>query len=256
MDTINFEPRASAWWTFRCLGGAVTVFCGGAIVTALSGPWAPVGTPALFSASDVPVRRDLEDEWYTVDPRARWSLLAPISISTPPSVLCLPAPGAFTRKADLNTLNHFIRPDAPGLPRLHNPREPIDEFSDTLPELATLHSVLLPPASELPQGDVQFAAKPRMTQYAKIVPSWPSSERTQIAGMYATTLPGHCMLHCGGGDGRAQREVGTPAFIDDWNMDEEVNSTPFLTRILETAAQTENAKQHNKLKTPEKLCPP
>ncbi|KAJ7677145.1 hypothetical protein B0H14DRAFT_3177829 [Mycena olivaceomarginata] len=46
----------------------------------------------------------------------------------------------------------------------------------------------------------------------------------------------------------------TPAFIDSWSIDEANNPTPFLTRILETAAQTDHARQHNKMKKPEKMC--
>jgi hypothetical protein len=45
----------------------------------------------------------------------------------------------------------------------------------------------------------------------------------------------------------------TPAFIDSWSIDEANNPTPFLTRILETAAQTDHARQHNKMKKPEKV---
>ncbi|KAJ7704876.1 hypothetical protein B0H17DRAFT_920817 [Mycena rosella] len=48
--------------------------------------------------------------------------------------------------------------------------------------------------------------------------------------------------------------VITPTFIDQWSIDEEVNATPFLTRILEAAAQTQYAKEHNKKKKPEKMC--
>ncbi|KAJ7434402.1 hypothetical protein FB451DRAFT_1467611 [Mycena latifolia] len=45
----------------------------------------------------------------------------------------------------------------------------------------------------------------------------------------------------------------TPEFIDGWSIDEELNATPFLTRILETAAQTPYATAHNKIKTPQKV---
>ncbi|KAJ7231602.1 hypothetical protein C8J57DRAFT_1533491 [Mycena rebaudengoi] len=48
--------------------------------------------------------------------------------------------------------------------------------------------------------------------------------------------------------------VVTPEFIERWNIDEEVDTTPFLTRILETAAQTEYAEAHNKIKKPQKMC--
>ncbi|KAF7371830.1 hypothetical protein MVEN_00039800 [Mycena venus] len=48
--------------------------------------------------------------------------------------------------------------------------------------------------------------------------------------------------------------VITPEFINAWNIEEEVDTTPFLTHILETAAQTEHAKAHNKIKHPEKMC--
>ncbi|KAJ7144018.1 hypothetical protein C8R44DRAFT_602380 [Mycena epipterygia] len=48
--------------------------------------------------------------------------------------------------------------------------------------------------------------------------------------------------------------VVTPEFIDAWNLDEEDDMTPFLTQILETAAQTDHAKLHNKKKKPEKMC--
>jgi hypothetical protein len=47
--------------------------------------------------------------------------------------------------------------------------------------------------------------------------------------------------------------VVTPEFIDAWNIEDEIDTTPFLTRILETAAQTEHAKAHNKIKHPEKV---
>ncbi|KAJ7120719.1 hypothetical protein C8R43DRAFT_900517 [Mycena crocata] len=49
-------------------------------------------------------------------------------------------------------------------------------------------------------------------------------------------------------------EVITPEFIENWNLDEEEDLTPFLTNILETAAQTEYAAEHNKIKHPQKLC--
>ncbi|KAJ7356524.1 hypothetical protein DFH08DRAFT_921976 [Mycena albidolilacea] len=45
-----------------------------------------------------------------------------------------------------------------------------------------------------------------------------------------------------------------PAFIEDWNLDEQIDTTPFLTQILHTAAQTATAKANNKLKQPEKMC--
>ncbi|KAJ7199758.1 hypothetical protein GGX14DRAFT_572475 [Mycena pura] len=48
--------------------------------------------------------------------------------------------------------------------------------------------------------------------------------------------------------------VVTPEFIDAWNIEEEVDTTPFLTRILETAAQTKHAAAHNKIKHPQKMC--
>ncbi|KAJ7091714.1 hypothetical protein C8R43DRAFT_1092475 [Mycena crocata] len=46
----------------------------------------------------------------------------------------------------------------------------------------------------------------------------------------------------------------TPSFIDTWNLEEETNHTPFLTKILETAAQTDYARDHNKTKHPQKMC--
>ncbi|KAJ7206287.1 hypothetical protein GGX14DRAFT_367375 [Mycena pura] len=46
----------------------------------------------------------------------------------------------------------------------------------------------------------------------------------------------------------------TPAFIEAWNLDEEKDCSPFLTNILETAAQTDRAKAQNKKKRPEKMC--
>ncbi|KAJ7469215.1 hypothetical protein FB451DRAFT_1479113 [Mycena latifolia] len=49
-------------------------------------------------------------------------------------------------------------------------------------------------------------------------------------------------------------QVVTPSFIEEWSLDEEIDTTPFLTRILETAAQTERAKLHNKKKKPQKMC--
>ncbi|KAJ7710652.1 hypothetical protein B0H17DRAFT_914317 [Mycena rosella] len=49
-------------------------------------------------------------------------------------------------------------------------------------------------------------------------------------------------------------QVVTPTFIEEWQLDEEVDTTPFLTQILKTAAQTEHGKLHNKIKKPEKIC--
>ncbi|KAJ7907711.1 hypothetical protein B0H13DRAFT_1879337 [Mycena leptocephala] len=49
-------------------------------------------------------------------------------------------------------------------------------------------------------------------------------------------------------------EAVTPAFMESWNFDEQVDHSPFLTQILETAAQTERAKLYNKKKKPQKLC--
>ncbi|KAJ7502197.1 hypothetical protein B0H11DRAFT_1712868 [Mycena galericulata] len=49
-------------------------------------------------------------------------------------------------------------------------------------------------------------------------------------------------------------DVVTPAFIEAWNLDEEIDTSPFLSQILQTAAQTEHAKLHNKKKKPEKMC--
>ncbi|KAJ7710359.1 hypothetical protein B0H17DRAFT_1123516 [Mycena rosella] len=49
-------------------------------------------------------------------------------------------------------------------------------------------------------------------------------------------------------------QVITPTFIEEWQLDEEVDTTPFLTQILKTAAQTEHGKLHNKIKKPEKIC--
>ncbi|KAJ7847320.1 hypothetical protein B0H14DRAFT_2583603 [Mycena olivaceomarginata] len=45
----------------------------------------------------------------------------------------------------------------------------------------------------------------------------------------------------------------TTEFIEKWHLEEDVDSTPLLARILTTAAQTERAKTHNKIKKPEKL---
>ncbi|KAJ7830476.1 hypothetical protein B0H13DRAFT_2371987 [Mycena leptocephala] len=42
--------------------------------------------------------------------------------------------------------------------------------------------------------------------------------------------------------------------MESWNLDEQVDHSPFLTQILETAAQTERAKLYNKKKKPQKLC--
>ncbi|KAJ7187450.1 hypothetical protein GGX14DRAFT_383550 [Mycena pura] len=44
----------------------------------------------------------------------------------------------------------------------------------------------------------------------------------------------------------------TPEFIEAWSLEEDTDHTPFLTRILETAAQTDRAAAHNKLKKPHK----
>ncbi|KAJ7814577.1 hypothetical protein B0H13DRAFT_1664692 [Mycena leptocephala] len=49
-------------------------------------------------------------------------------------------------------------------------------------------------------------------------------------------------------------EAVTPAFMENWTLDEQVDHSPFLTQILETAAQTERAKRYNKKKKPQKLC--
>ncbi|KAJ7923963.1 hypothetical protein B0H13DRAFT_1864431 [Mycena leptocephala] len=49
-------------------------------------------------------------------------------------------------------------------------------------------------------------------------------------------------------------EAVTPAFMENWNLDQQVDHSPFLSQILETAAQTERAKLHNKKKKPHKLC--
>jgi hypothetical protein len=48
-------------------------------------------------------------------------------------------------------------------------------------------------------------------------------------------------------------QVVTPTFMERYNLDEEVDTSPFLTQILETAAQTDRAKLHNKKKEPEKV---
>jgi hypothetical protein len=48
-------------------------------------------------------------------------------------------------------------------------------------------------------------------------------------------------------------EAVTPAFMESWNLDEQVDHSPFLTQILETAAQTERAKLYNKKKKPQKV---
>jgi hypothetical protein len=48
-------------------------------------------------------------------------------------------------------------------------------------------------------------------------------------------------------------EAVTPTFMEKWNLDEEVDHTPFLSQILESAAQTERAKLHNKKKKPQKV---
>jgi hypothetical protein len=45
----------------------------------------------------------------------------------------------------------------------------------------------------------------------------------------------------------------TMEFIEKWNLDEDNDSTPFLTSILTTAAQTEHVKTHNKIRKPEKV---
>ncbi|KAJ7934103.1 hypothetical protein B0H13DRAFT_1855580 [Mycena leptocephala] len=47
-------------------------------------------------------------------------------------------------------------------------------------------------------------------------------------------------------------EAVTPAFMENWTLDEQVDHSPFLTQILETAAQTERAKRYNKKKKPQK----
>ncbi|KAJ7505043.1 hypothetical protein B0H11DRAFT_2154382 [Mycena galericulata] len=49
-------------------------------------------------------------------------------------------------------------------------------------------------------------------------------------------------------------DVVTPAFIEAWNLDEEIDMSPFLSQTLQTAAQTEHAKLHNKKKKLEKMC--
>ncbi|KAK6981264.1 hypothetical protein R3P38DRAFT_2377389, partial [Favolaschia claudopus] len=46
----------------------------------------------------------------------------------------------------------------------------------------------------------------------------------------------------------------TPEFIDAWNIEDDIDHTPLLTRILETAAQSPEAKAKNKIKQPEKMC--
>ncbi|KAJ7742645.1 hypothetical protein B0H16DRAFT_1861064 [Mycena metata] len=46
--------------------------------------------------------------------------------------------------------------------------------------------------------------------------------------------------------------VVTPEFIENWSLDEEEDTTPFLTSILIAAAQTERAKAKNKKKKPDK----
>ncbi|KAF7345728.1 hypothetical protein MVEN_01592900 [Mycena venus] len=45
----------------------------------------------------------------------------------------------------------------------------------------------------------------------------------------------------------------TPAFMETWNPDEEEDHTPFLSQILQTAAQTDRAKLQNKKKKPDKV---
>ncbi|KAF7337280.1 hypothetical protein MSAN_02280500 [Mycena sanguinolenta] len=46
----------------------------------------------------------------------------------------------------------------------------------------------------------------------------------------------------------------SPEFMQNWNLEEAIDTTPFLTAILEAAAQTERAKLENKGKNPEKMC--
>ncbi|KAJ6468884.1 hypothetical protein C8R45DRAFT_1105515 [Mycena sanguinolenta] len=46
----------------------------------------------------------------------------------------------------------------------------------------------------------------------------------------------------------------SPDFMQNWNLEEESDTTPFLTAILLSAAQTERAKLENKGKSPEKMC--
>jgi hypothetical protein len=48
-------------------------------------------------------------------------------------------------------------------------------------------------------------------------------------------------------------EAITPAFTESWNLDEQIDHSPFLSQILETAAQTERAKLYNKKKKPDKV---
>ncbi|KAJ7900486.1 hypothetical protein B0H13DRAFT_2234162 [Mycena leptocephala] len=48
-------------------------------------------------------------------------------------------------------------------------------------------------------------------------------------------------------------EAITPAFTESWNLDEQIDHSPFLSQILETAAQTERAKLYNKKKKPDKI---
>ncbi|KAJ7608462.1 hypothetical protein FB45DRAFT_1129825, partial [Roridomyces roridus] len=49
-------------------------------------------------------------------------------------------------------------------------------------------------------------------------------------------------------------KVVDPDFIESWSMDEDEDTTPFLTTMLLAASQTPRAKKENKIKAPESMC--
>ncbi|KAJ7853791.1 hypothetical protein B0H14DRAFT_3653140 [Mycena olivaceomarginata] len=202
---------------------------------------------------------------------------------TPVSVL-----RPFELREDIEAGN-FRRSDIPAHAHFSDPREPLAHFSDAPRDPSTSETLEDPVPFQLP---TIFDPKPRISLYRKInnvldpvdvaydryrthlyreestklaelvdaIMSDDTGKRKLLEVMRPHLLDFACDIVAEQMQQRRNQSflpgiaAITPAFIDSWSIDEANNPTPFLTRILETAAQTDHARQHNKMKKPEKMC--
>ncbi|KAF8123713.1 hypothetical protein K438DRAFT_1792119 [Mycena galopus ATCC 62051] len=180
------------------------------------------------------------------------------------------APRAFTCQADVNTLGGFVRTDAPVLPRLKDPREPFDESPD-LPDFSRcIHSttqrnrvprrypVKIPPFQLILQvlnpndwhydhyrNHLYRKDNTRLSDLVEAIMRNENEKRKLLECMRPYLLDFACSTVAEQMEERQATSilsgigVITSEFIDAWNIEEDLDVTPFLTRILETAAQTE-----------------
>ncbi|KAJ7259360.1 hypothetical protein C8J57DRAFT_1640075 [Mycena rebaudengoi] len=179
------------------------------------------------------------------------------------------APHAFTRQADVNTLGSFVLPSES--PFTAKPRSSEYEKIDSI--IQNLRSQQISPFQLILQvldpndwhydhyrNHLYREDSTRLSDLVEAIMRDEHGKRKLLECMRPHLLAFACNTVAEQMEERRATSilsgigVVTPEFIDAWNIEEEVDTTPFLTRILETAAQTGHAKAHNKIKHPEKMC--